>query len=87
MTVTAVIVLYAVLWFLCLFVVLPIRVTTQNDIGEVAPGTPPSAPVDARMGVKLRWTTIAATILWAIACGVILSGWITVRDLDLFNRM
>lgn len=87
MTITSVIVLYAVIWFMCLFVVLPLRVTTQNDTGKIVPGTAPSAPVDPKLGPKLRWTTIAATAIWAIVCGVILSGIVTVRDLDLFHRM
>jgi hypothetical protein len=33
------------------------------------------------IGRKLRWTTIAATVLWAIVCGVILSGVITAEDI------
>ncbi|MCB1409914.1 MAG: DUF1467 family protein, partial [Rhodobacteraceae bacterium] len=36
-------VLYAFLWFLTLLVVLPIRLKTQEDVGEVVPGTPRSA--------------------------------------------
>jgi predicted secreted protein len=87
MTITAVIVVYAVLWFLCLFVILPLRLVTQHDTGEVIPGTAPSAPVDAQMGRKLRLATIWATVLWAIACGVILSGVVEVADLDFFGRM
>lgn len=87
MTITAIIVLYAVCWFMCLFVVLPLRLTTQNDTGEIAPGTAPSAPTDPRMRRKFLWTTVAATIIWAALCAVILSGVITVRDIDVFNRM
>jgi hypothetical protein len=34
-----------------------------------------------------RVTTIWATVIWAAICAVILSGWITVADLDIFGRM
>jgi predicted secreted protein len=87
MTITAVFVLYAVCWFMTLFVILPLRLTTQNDIGEIAPGTAPSAPTDPRLKRKLRWTTGIATVIWAVLCAIILSDLITVADMDFFNRM
>ncbi|WP_118138056.1 DUF1467 family protein [Oceanicella sp. SM1341] len=87
MTITSVIVLYAVTWFMCLFVALPIRVTTQSDTGEIVPGTAPSAPVNPRLGRKILWVTVATTVIWALLCGFILSGMLTVRDIDFFNRM
>ena len=34
-----------------------------------------------------RVATIWATLIWLAICGVILSGWITVADLDIFGRM
>ncbi|MEM9047784.1 MAG: DUF1467 family protein [Pseudomonadota bacterium] len=87
MTITAVFVLYAVCWFMCLFIVLPLRLTTQNDTGDVAPGTAPSAPVEPMIRRKIIVTTIAATLIWAALCGVILSELITVADIDVFDRM
>ena len=87
MTITAVFVLYAVCWFMTLFVILPLRLTTQNDIGEIAPGTAPSAPTDPRLKRKLWWTTGIATVIWAVLCAIILSDLITVADMDFFNRM
>lgn len=87
MTITAVIVLYAVCWFMTLFVILPLRLTTQNDIGDIVPGTAPSAPTDPRLKRKLLWTTIIATAIWAVICAAIMSDRIAVEDLDLFNRM
>ena len=44
MTITGAIVLYAVCWFMTLFVVLPIGVQSQEEAGDVVPGTPASAP-------------------------------------------
>ncbi|MAY31868.1 MAG: hypothetical protein CMM86_04625, partial [Rhodovulum sp.] len=38
MTITAAIVLFAVIWFMVLFVTLPVRLRTQGDVGEIVPG-------------------------------------------------
>lgn len=87
MTITAAFVLYAVLWFLTLFVVLPLRFRSQAEAGEVVPGTPASAPADAQIGRKARITTWVATPLFLVITAVILSGVITIEDLDWFRRM
>lgn len=73
------IVLYAVIWFLTLFVVLPLRLVTQGDAGEVVPGTPESAPVDAGMRRRLWITTAAATVIWVAVAAIILSGVINLQ--------
>lgn len=75
-------VLYCFIWFLTLLVVLPIRQRTQDEVGEVVPGTPRSAPANAQMRKRLVITTVAATIVFAIITGIILSGTITVEDFD-----
>jgi predicted secreted protein len=87
MTVTAAIVLFAMIWFVTLLVALPIGVRTQGEVGEVAPGTPSSAPSDAMIGRKLFWTTVVTIALWAPLCALILWGGITMRDLDVWHRM
>jgi predicted secreted protein len=80
-------VLYAVIWFLTLFVVLPLRLTTQAEAGKVVPGTPRSAPANAMMKRRLVVTTVAGTVIWAVVAVTILSGWITIADLDrLYGR-
>jgi len=87
MTITASLVVYAVLWFLSLFVALPIGERSQSEAGDVVPGTPASAPEDPMMKKKLIWVTIVTTILWAIICGIIISGILKVEYFDIFNRM
>jgi len=87
MGITSAIVLFAVVWFMTFFIVLPLRNTTQGDTGDVVPGTHRSAPANADVGRKARITTYIAFPIWAVLAFVILSGWITVRDLDWFNRM
>lgn len=83
MTITAGLVLFAVIWFMVLFIVLPLRLTTQGEAGDVVPGTPESAPVDPRIGPKVKLVTAVTVVLWLGLCGIILSGAITVADFDI----
>jgi predicted secreted protein len=70
-----------------LFVVLPLRLVTQGEAGDVVPGTHRSAPAEVQIGRKAKITTLWATVLFVIIAGVIVSGRISVRDLDWFGRM
>lgn len=87
MTITAALVLFAVIWFLTLLVVLPIRIKTQGDLGDIVPGTHAGAPEVHYMKKKIWITTGITLILWAIIAGIILSGWISVRDFDWLNQL
>lgn len=87
MAITSAIVLFAVVWFMTFFIVLPLRLETQGEAGEIVPGTHKSAPADAQVGRKARITTYFAVPIWAVLTVVILSGWISVRDFDWFDRM
>lgn len=87
MTITAAIVLFAVIWFMVFFIVLPLNLVTQGDAGHVEPGTHASSPAGAVVARKARLTTLIAVGLWCLFAGIILSGWITISDLDWFGRM
>ena len=81
-------VLFAVIWFLTLFVVLPIRMETQGDVGERVEGTPAGAPATGfSMRRKIWTTTLVAVPIWCVIAAVIVWGGIGVRDIDLFHRM
>lgn len=81
-------VLFAVVWFMVLFVVLPIRLETQGDVGERVEGTHAGSPASGfSMKNKFRLTTLWAVPIWAIIAGVIVFGDISVRDIDMFGRM
>ena len=79
-------VLLAVVWFMTLFVVLPLRLKTQGDEGEVVPGTPASAPSSAVVKRKFLITTLVTLPIWGILVAIILSGRITVESFDLYTR-
>ncbi|MGQ0567507.1 MAG: DUF1467 family protein [Gemmobacter sp.] len=87
MSITGAIVLFSVTWFLVFFIVLPLRLVTQGDAGDVVPGTPRAAPHGFVVARKARITTLITIVLWLVIAGVITSGWISIRDLDLFGRM
>ena len=87
MTITGALVLYAVIWFLALFVALPIGERSQHEDGNVVPGTPASAPINPNMRTKLKWVTAITTVLWAALVAVIVSGVLTVEMFDIFGRM
>ncbi|MHA6346624.1 DUF1467 family protein [Roseivivax sp. CAU 1761] len=87
MSIASAIVLYAVIWFLTFLVVIPIRLKTQGDLGKVVPGTHAGSPEIHSLGRKALVTTGVTTVLWAVIAGIIVSGWIGVRDIDIFNRM
>ena len=85
LSITGAIVIYAVLWFMCLFIILPIRMTTQGDLGEVAPGTPASAPERPALKKRFLITTLVATALWALTVGALLSGAVSLDDLPVWH--
>ena len=58
MTITSALVLLSVYWFIILFIVLPINVTTQNDEKNIIEGTAPSSPINPNLKRKFSITTI-----------------------------
>lgn len=89
MGITSGLVLFAVLWFLTFLCVIPIRLQTQGDVGEVVPGTHASSPEVHNLKKKAWITTGIAAAIWAVLATIILTGAITVRDIDgwMANRM
>jgi predicted secreted protein len=87
MTLTGAIVVYAVTWFLALYIALPIGERSQSESGEVVPGTPASAPEDPQMRKKLIWVTVVTTVIWAVIMAVVVSGVFSIEQFDIFDRM
>jgi predicted secreted protein len=65
MPVTTAIAVFFLIWWVVLFAVLPWGVRSQQEGGEVAPGTDPGAPAIPRLGRKLLWTTIVSVVIFA----------------------
>ncbi len=86
MTITAALVLFAVIWFMLLMMALPIRERSQQDEGVRVPGTPASAPVNPMVGKKMFWVTVVTAILWLPLVLFIIYGPVTIADLDFYGR-
>jgi predicted secreted protein len=83
MSITSALVLFVVIWFLTFLVAIPIRLQTQGDLGQRVPGTQAGAPEHHHLKAKAIITTFVTLALWAAISGIILSGWITLKDIDI----
>ena len=57
---------FFLIWWITLFAVLPWGVRSQQEGGEVIPGTDPGAPLVPRLGRKLVWTTLVTCVVFGI---------------------
>ncbi|MHA1128208.1 MAG: DUF1467 family protein [Alphaproteobacteria bacterium] len=87
MAITSALVLFAVIWFMLLLMALPLRMKSQEEDGVVVPGTPASAPVDPMIKKKMFWVTVVTFVLWVPLCWFIISGILTIEDIDFYNRL
>ena len=87
MSITSAFVLFSVIWFMVFLIAIPIKLQTQGDLGEIVPGTHAGAPEVHDLKMKAWISTVVAFILWAMISSIIVSGMITMRDIDFFNRM
>jgi predicted secreted protein len=79
--------LYFIIWWLTLFAVLPFGMRTQDEAGEVVPGTPESAPARARMLRVFAWNTLLSAVVFLFVWLAITRKWISISALDMTNRM
>ena len=85
MSITTAIASYFLIWWVVLFAVLPWGVRPQGEEG--APGTDPGAPLVPRLGAKLLWTTVIATLEFAACALVYINGLITFDGVTAWFRM
>lgn len=81
MSITAAIVLFVSIWAVVFFMVLPHGIVTQEEDGNVVPGTPASAPADAMIRRKALITTAIAVVVFAAVYSVIQFRVITLDDI------
>ena len=67
---------YFVVWWMCLFMVLPVGARSQIQDGAVVPGTEPGAPTTARLGRTIVWTTLLAAVVTASLLWVLQADWL-----------
>jgi predicted secreted protein len=67
-------VVFIIIWWLVLFMMLPIGVTSQHESGDIVAGTEPGAPTRPMLAQKAWWTTSIASVFWLIYFGITESG-------------
>lgn len=83
---TSVAAIYALVWTLSLFLVLPWGVRTSEEQGlKSEPGHAESAPHVFRAKRVLLMTTLVATMLFGLFYANYVFGWVTVDTLDWLN--
>ena len=70
MSAATLVAIYFIIWWVVLFAVLPWGVRSQEESGEVTPGTDPGAPAIHRVWRKLVWTTALASLLFGLFYGI-----------------
>jgi predicted secreted protein len=78
---TTILAIYFLIWWTVLFAVLPWGIKSQHETGEIAPGTDPGAPTATGFKSKLIWTTVLATVVFAVFYGVYVTRLVTLEDL------
>lgn len=66
-----VILVYVVMWWLSFFVVLPFGQVTQEEAGEVTPGTVASAPVGLNWKKKILITSLIGAVMTTVTYVVV----------------
>lgn len=74
MGISTVIAIYFLIWWVTLFAVLPWGVRSQEEGGDVVPGSDPGAPSIHRVWQKLIWTTVVATVVFGILFAIYNAG-------------
>ncbi|MBV9136803.1 MAG: DUF1467 family protein [Hyphomicrobiales bacterium] len=65
-TILAWLAIYVVVWWFTIFAILPIGVRSQDEAGEVVPGSDPGAPALPRLALKAIITTAVSAVILAI---------------------
>ena len=85
MSITTGLAIFALIWWVTLFTVLPFGIRSQHEAGPddepIAPGTDPGAPTQFSLGRKLLWTTLVAALIYAVCYVVYVSHLVTIDGL------
>ena len=74
------IVVYICIWFMTLFAVLPFGVRTQDEAGDVVPGTPGSAPAKIAIKRILLINTLVAAVCFCVFYLGYTQGWLSAHE-------
>lgn len=88
MTLPTGIAIYFIVWWVCLFVVLPFGVRNAHEEGvAVEPGHESGAPVSPMLFKKVIATTLLASAVFALIWGQMTYGWIAFEDIPYLGNL
>ena len=88
MSLPSAIAIYFIIWWVCLFAVLPFGVRNHHEAGElVEQGNEAGAPVRHMMLRKALATTVIAAIVFAFIWGQMTYGWIGFDNIPFLKDM
>lgn len=88
MKITSIIAIYALMWVISAFVLLPFGVQTHDEAGIAkVPGQADSAPANFRPGRLALRATIIAALVTGLYVANYSQGWVTVDDIDVLSSL
>ena len=88
MSIASGIAIFFIVWWVCLFVVLPFGVRNAHEAGEtVEQGNEAGAPVQPLMRQKILATTLLASVVFALIWGQMTYGWIGFENIPFLRNM
>ena len=75
MSITSAIAVYFIIWWVCLFVVLPFGVRSQLEDGHVVPGSDPGAPTRPKWAMILIGTSALSLAVFLMLWWLIQNHW------------
>ena len=81
-TISSILAIYFVLWWVVLFLTLPFGVRSQTESDETVAGSDPGAPIKTMMARKLLWTTVISAVIFAIALVFYRNGYLNIERLN-----
>jgi predicted secreted protein len=88
MSIPTCIAVYFIIWWVCLFMVLPFGVRNSHEAGEaVAQGNEAGAPVSPMLVKKVVATTVLSAVVFTLVWGQVTYGWIGFEDIPFLGRI
>lgn len=88
MSIASGIAIFFIVWWVCLFMVLPFGVRNAHEAGEaVEQGNEAGAPVRPHMRQKILATTLLASVVFALIWGQMTYGWIGFESIPFLKNM
>ena len=84
---TSALAIYVIIWFFCLFLVLPFHARAgEGDTAPIVAGAEPGAPVRFRPGRAAVQVTLLAAIIFGLYYANYVGEFLTAKDLNFFQQ-